>query len=733
MEHEEERRTSPLYPTGGPQTLINRPTYNEEQFHSAFKPKKTPTPTTIFQKLKDKIPARAACKQSLPDYFPIVKVLKNYRTNLKDKIIGDLAGGLTTGIMTIPQGLAYARLAGVDPVHGLYTGIFPVLIYLLLGTSQHISMGVFAVITIMIGDAVSAELPVGTMENGTSSADPIGPIDVAISVGFCVGIIQLIFFIFRLGFITRFLSDAMVSGFTTGAAFHVGASQLRDAFGIEFDRQESPAVVPKTIYLILKNIADTNAATFLIALVTVIILVAIKVINHRYRRRLRFPIPGELIVVILGTGISYGGDFQENFNVTVVNHVESGIPLPPSLRFDLVGKMFATSHPYVIAIVSFALTMSLAKVFAKKFNYKVDSNQELLAYSTANIIGSFLSCLVSSGSLSRTAVYTTAGGKTILGSGISALLILVVVLVLAQLVSYLPTAVLSAIILIALRGLMVQFKDVKRLYRVSITDMLVWIVTWLATVFLAVDLGLAVGVGFSLLVIIYRTAWPRSAVLGRIGDTDLYRDSKRYDLCCEVPSVKIFRYEASLCFANVDSFRIALLEKTNIDLAALSNAGQSNGNSQSSSEQGTPPLTPSTFRHDAAINLTRRPAPVPVHTVVIDCTVFTYLDSLGVGLLIELTKDLEKVNVQMLLAGCRWRVREMLDQAGYISEIGASHLFVTTHDAVVFAQMGLSVVGRTNEDSAPVESLEDADGSSGGNSCHDLANSDDQKVQETCV
>ena len=751
----------PSHPSGGPRTIIDRPTYNEDQFHSGFRPAPTPTPKTLIQRLKCARPSRASLTRFLLAHFPIVTTLMNYKISWKDKIIGDLAGGLTTGIMTIPQGLAYASLANVNSVYGLYTGIFPVIIYVLLGTSQHLSMGVFAVVTIMIGDAVLAQLHGaksiianetaantcngtiltvtnltnnGAILNGTISDEiPLQKEDIAIALTLVVGVVQILFYVFRLGFVTRFMSDAMVSGFTTGAAFHVAASQIRHVFGLELSYR-SPFVVPKTIYGVFKNIADTNAAAFIIAVISIVFLVIVKYVNQRYQKKLRFPIPGELIIVIIGTGVSYGGKFEENFDVKVVADLRSGVPTPRAPRFDVIVDLLSTSYPYVIAVVSFAVNMSIAKLFAKKFRYQMNSNQELLAYGTSNIFGSFFNCLVASGSLSRSAVYASCGGRTIVGSSFSALLILIVVLAIAQLFAALPKAVLAAVIFVGLRGLFVQFRDVKRLYRLSLSDMFVWIVTWLATAVVSVDIGLAVGIGFSLLVIIYRTAWPHHTLLGRMSDTDLYREVSRYYMCEEVDGIKIFRYEASLCFANAESFKAALLKSLgSINLDDPDSAlGESVQTTRSNAVNDDDDDSPPEYRRNLSARELAPQRKSPIHTVVVDCTVVTYLDSLGVGLLIELTKDLEEAGLQMLLAGCRWRVRQSLKQGLYLDKVGSDHLFVTIHDAVVFAQTGLRLMRKSGSGEVSCQPADEA-GEGSGDKSSSISSTHSNILSETSV
>ena len=636
----------------------------------------------------------------------------------------------------IPQGLAYAQLSSVAPVYGLYSNLFPTLIYVLLGTSMHVSIGVFAVINILVGDAIKAYSVKDMCSDG--SAAPLNdkyynsnscyqPIDVAVALTFAVGIVQLGMFFLQLGFFTNFLSTPLVGGFTTGAAFHVGTSQLKHVFGLNITGHSSSiATVPWTWGEILSHLGDTNAAAFLISVICITFLIVMKYVNTKYQKKLKFPIPGELVAVIIGAGVSYGAHLHDKYNVVIVNDIPSGLPTPSAPKAKLVHDMFLNYRTYVIAIVSYGLTISVCKLFAKKFKYTLGMNQELFAYGLTNVFGSFFSCLTASGSLTRTVVYANVGGRTLLGSVISALIVLVVLLVVAPLFEPLPNAILGSIVLVALRGLLMQFRDIRRLYYISKSDLFVWLVTFFATVFISVSIGLGLGVGAGMLTILWHSFMPYYCLLGQIPETDLYRDMSRFEEVHSVPGVKIFRFESSLSFANSERFRRKLLSQTEIDLnmaqkvgrsdddISLQNDGESGHNNAAVEMVGVsmdgPDNTPRR-RHVGSLSECSQPdeqiddcldssrltpnSSIPTHTVIIDCTVFTFIDSVSVEMICELSKEVEEHGVQLLLAGCRWRVRERLQAGGYMSKIGNDHLFVTIHDAVVFALHGDSLIDQT--------------------------------------
>jgi high affinity sulfate transporter 1 len=728
--------TSRRLPTGGPVTHIVRPTYNEQQFYSGFRPIDGPTPRSLLQSARNLLPN---WKLWLLSRLPIIQWLRDYPKDWKNKLVGDIAGGITTGIMMIPQGLAYAQLSSVEPVYGLYSNLFPVLIYVFLGTSMHVSIGVFAVINILVGNAIKAYgntgMCHGSGDNKSSLSQCHQPIDVAVALTFAVGIVQLGMFFLRLGFFTNFLSTPLVGGFTTGAAFHVGTSQLKHIFGLNITRQSSIATVPLTWGDILGNLGDTNAAAFLVSIICIAFLLVMKFINTKYQKKLKFPIPGELIAVIIGAGVSYGAHLHDKYNVVIVDHIPSGLPTPFVPKAALVGYMFLNYRTYVIAIVSYGLTISVCKLFAKKFKYALGMNQELFAHGVTNVFSSFFSCMVASGSLTRTVVYANVGGRTLLGSVISGLIVLVVLLVVAPLFEPLPNAILGSIVLVALRGLLMQFRDIRKLYYISKSDLFVWLVSFFGTVLISVSIGLGLGIFAGMLTILWHSFMPYYCLLGQIPETDLYRDLSRFEDVHGIPGIKIFRFESSLSFANSERFRRKLLEKARVNLSVekvdttpenisvLQDDNEARHNNDTLEMSGASVAGPEgthRLHHTVSVNSTTEEhaddcldcsrltpdSTVPTHTAIIDCTVFTFIDSVSVEMICELSKELEEYGVQLLLAGCRWRVRERLQAGGYMSNIGYDHLFVTIHDAVVFALHGDSLInqnvnGRESESLSP--------------------------------
>jgi len=438
----------------------------------------------------------------LTKLVPILSWLPRYEWR-KDAV-NDLVSGFTVAIMHIPQGMAYGMLAGVDPVVGIYTAFFPVLLYLLLGTMPHVSMGTFAVISIMVSKPVS-EL----------SGDVYTPIQVAAAVTFCVGVIQFAAGLSRLGFISILLTDTIISAFTVGASMHVLTSQIKHILGVSIARQSGPGRLVLTYVEIGKSLSTTNYVTLGISLSTLVVAVlADRVISPRLKSKCRFPLPTQLFLIVVFTTLSAYLGFGENYNVRTIDDIGQipvGIPEPSVPLHQLVPQVILDS--IAPAVVSFAIGLGLGKMFGKTHGYEVEPSQELIAQGAANIFGSFFSCIPMAGSLSRSVVQEASGCRSMLTSLTSAVLLLSVMLYLGPLFQPLPVSVLAAIILASLFGIVKKICEVRTYWSISPYEGCIWLTTFLATVFLDVDYGLVLGVLSSLCLTVLRSLAPSIVVL----------------------------------------------------------------------------------------------------------------------------------------------------------------------------------------------------------------------------
>uniref|UniRef100_A0A8B9GS24 Solute carrier family 26 member 5 n=1 Tax=Astyanax mexicanus TaxID=7994 RepID=A0A8B9GS24_ASTMX len=478
-------------------------------------------------------------KSAIFSFLPILSWLPSYP--VKEYLFGDIVSGLSTGVMQLPQGLAYAMLAAVPPVYGLYSSFYPVLLYTLFGTSRHISMGTFAVISLMIGGVAVREAPDSMFPlNGTNvtglvdfEARDARRVQVAVALTTLVGLIQLFLGVLRFGFVAIYLAEPLVRGFTTAAAIHVFVSQLKYLFGVKTKRFSGPLSVLYSLIAVFKDITSTNVTTLIVGLVCIVFLYSVKDVNERFKKKLPIPIPGEIIVVIVSTGVSYGMALFENYQVDIVGSIPVGL-LPPVIPdFTLFPNLVADA--VAIAVVGFSMGISLAKIFALKYGYSVDGNQEMIALGLCNFASSFFQTFVITSSMSRSLVQESTGGKT-------------------QYISLL---------------------DIPALWRTSKIELAVWLVAFVASVLLGLDFGLLVAVGFAILTVIYRTQRPKSVILGQIPNTGLYYDIDEYEEASECSGIKIFHSNSSIYFANSDQYVNHLKDKVSIKTAVYTSEKRS--------------------------------------------------------------------------------------------------------------------------------------------------------------
>lgn len=473
---------------------------------------------------------------NLKQYVPFLDWLPNYdQGNLK----GDLIAGLTVGVMLIPQGMAYAMIAGLPPIYGLYASTVPLLIYALLGTSRQLAVGPVAMVSLLTAAGI------GVLAEGGTEAY----IGLAIVLALMVGVIQLLLGVFRLGFLVNFLSHPVISGFTSAAALIIGLSQLKHLLGVDLARSHH---VHEILIQAVERIGETNLATLAIGVGGIVLIKLLK----KY-----LPvIPGPLMAVVFGILAVYGLGLSDGSGVKIVGEVPSGLPALslPSFSWETIELLFPTA--LAISLVSFMESIAVAKAIQSKHkNYDVIPNQELIALGSSNIIGSFFQSYPVTGGFSRTAVNDQAGAKTGMASMISAVLIVLTLLFLTPLFYFLPKAILASVIMVAVFGL-IDLKTAKHLWHADRSDFWMLLVTFIATLALGIEQGIGIGVILSLAVIIFRTTRPHIAELGRVPGTILYRNVERFDNLEVHPEILVVRVDARLYFANLNYFKDRLAE-----------------------------------------------------------------------------------------------------------------------------------------------------------------------------
>lgn len=466
-------------------------------------------------------------------FIPILSWLPNYeRKNLKR----DISAGLTVGVMVIPQGMAYAMVAGLPPIYGLYASTIPMIIYAMLGTSPQLSVGPVAMVSLLTASGI------GTLAEGGTEMFIL----LAITLTFLVGVIQIILGLFRAGFIVNFLSHPVISGFTSAAALIIGMSQLKNLLGLNIPQTN---YVHETLLNAFKQFDQINWLSFAIGIGGILLIKGVKRINAA--------IPGALVAVFISTMIVWGFDLA-NQGVKIFGEIPSGLPefLLPTLDLNLLKALLPIA--LTIALIGFMQSIAIAKAIQQKHkDYKIRPNQELVALGLANLGGAFFQSYPTTGGFARTAVNDQSGAKTGLSSIISAGLIILTLLFLTPLFYYLPAAILASIIIIAVANLL-DIKEAKRLWTANRTDFWMLIITFFATLGLGIEEGILIGVFFSIMVEVLKTTQPEYAILGRIPGSNFYRNVDRFSELEEFEGLKILRFDAPLYFANTAFFKNTL-------------------------------------------------------------------------------------------------------------------------------------------------------------------------------
>ncbi|XP_035530162.1 prestin [Morone saxatilis] len=702
---------------------IERPVYDEALVRSQLLKRKENS-TTLRQRLTQQFRCSSEkAKAAVFSFLPILTWLPSYP--VKQYLFSDVVSGLSTGVVQLPQGLAYAMLAAVPPVYGLYSSFYPVLLYTFFGTSRHISIGTFAVISLMIGGVAVREAPDDMFyvlpANGSNASAVLDVaardarrVQVAVVLTTLVGIIQLVLGILRFGFVAIYLTEPLVRGFTTAAAVHVVVSQLKYLLGVKTARFSGPLSAIYSLKAVLTDITSTNVTTLILGLACLVFLYVTKDLNERFKKKLPVPIPGEIIVVIVSTGVSYGMSLSGDYKVDVVGEIPTGL-LPPAVPdFSLLPRLVTDS--FAVAIVGFSMGISLAKTFALKYSYSVDGNQELIALGLCNFFSSFFQTFAITCSMSRSLVQESTGGKTQIAGLLSSLVVLLVVVAIGFVFQPLPQTALAAIIMVNLLGMFKQFRDIPLLWRTSRIELAIWLVAFVASVLLGLDYGLLVALAFTILTVIYRTQSPKSGVLGHVPGTGLYCDVDDYEEAAEYEGIKIFHSNSSIYFANSDLYVNALKEKTGVNPELLQSARKAiqkqkkkaNGSHNSPRRICAKYKEQSVTHEVLSINhmageqngqlgdrhsesdleeaVFLEPLST-VHSIILDWTAANFIDSVGAKAIKQVIKEYAAVDVQVVLAGCSRSLLSELDTLQFFTGIMTPEMvFPTVHDAVLRCQ-----------------------------------------------
>jgi SulP family sulfate permease len=525
--------------------------------------------------------------------------------------------GITVAVLLIPQGMAYALIAGLPPIYGLYAALTPQIIYAFLGTSRQLAVGPVAMDSLLVAAGL------GTL----TLVQPTQYIQMAILLAFLMGTIQLLLGFFRMGFIVSFLSKPVISGFTSAAAIIIGLSQLKNLIGLSLPQSNQ---LHKVILALIEVKEPIHLITVIISTVSILFIVFIKKWNRK--------IPSAIIAVTIGIlAVSFFN--LEEKGVAVVGVIPEGLPSFQLLNFDstLIKPLFPIA--LTLALVAFMEAISVAKAIEEKHDdYKVDPNQELIALGGANIVGSFFQSYPTTGGFSRTAVNNEAGAKTGIAALVSALLVALILAFFTHWFYYLPKAVLGAIILVAVINL-IDFKFPIRLYKKRKDEFVLLLITFLSTLFLGITEGILIGIVLSILILLYRTSKPHYAFLGRIGQTNYFKNIARFpEETVQRDDLIILRFDAQLFFGNIQYFKELVYK------AVEEKQGKLKG-------------------------------------FIINARAINYIDSTASEQLYELILALQQRGIRVMIVGAIGPARDLIIRSKIIKILKRQNLFITSGDA----------------------------------------------------
>ena len=450
----------------------------------------------------------------------------------KETLRADLIAGLTGAVIVLPQGVAFAIIAGLPPQYGLYTAMITPIVAALFGSSRHLISGPTTAISIVVFSSISGHAVPGTPEF----------VSLALTLTFLAGIYQFAFGLARMGMVVNFVSHTVVVGFTAGAAILIATSQMKNVLGISVQRGES---FIHTWMNLWDGIGSFNIYVFAVAITTLVLAIGIKRIKPRF--------PNLLLALIVGGVLSYLIDGAAN-GVSVVGEIPAQLPPFSSPTFSFAAIKMLAPEAFAVALLGLIEAVSISRSIAAKSHQRIDSNQEFVGQGLSNIVGSFFSSYAGSGSFTRSGVNYASGAKTPISAIFAAVILMVVVLLVAPLTAYLPLAAMGGVILVVALNL-IDIKQIKHVLVSSKSESTILLTTFFSTLFLDLEFAIYLGVLVSLVIFLARTSFPEIVTLAP--DVD-HRYNKHIltDVTIkpltQCPKLKIVRVDMSIYFGSLN-------------------------------------------------------------------------------------------------------------------------------------------------------------------------------------
>ena len=469
--------------------------------------------------------------------FPITKDLLTYN---KSTLYSDLIAGLSIAVIVIPQGLAYAMIAGLPPIYGLYAALVPQFIHGIMGTSRHPAVGPVALDSLVVAIAL-----------GALSLSGIGEVvAAAIFLATMVGILQITMGLLQMGVLANYLSRPVISGFTSAAAIIIGLNQVEHLLGLQI---ESSNQIQKMLLSVAQNFNETHLITVVVGVSAMSLILVTKKYFSKF--------PSSLLVSVFGVLLIWSTRWDLH-GVEIVGHIPAGLP-----NFDLLTvspELVRDMLPFALtlAVIGYVEIISITKELEEQEEkYFLKPNKELMALGTANLVGSFFQSYPVSASFSRSAVKFQSGALTGMTAVFSASIVGLTLLFFTSLFFYLPIAVLAGIIMVAVIRL-INIRYAIDLYKTRRDEFFLLLITCLLTLFVGISQGILTGTLLSLLLMVIRTSKPHYAILAKVSGTNYFKNISRFETDANIDdNILILRFDAQLFFGNRDYFRKIVFEE----------------------------------------------------------------------------------------------------------------------------------------------------------------------------
>ncbi|NXH35372.1 S26A7 protein, partial [Myiagra hebetior] len=589
--------------------------------------------------------------------LPILKWVPVY--NWKENLVPDTVSGMMLAIQQVTQGLAFAVLSSVHPVFGLYGSFFPVIVYAIFGMGRHVATGTFALTSLISANAVERLVPsVRTNFTVNNNSGILGlsefemqRIGVAAAVSFLGGIIQVAMFMLQLGSATFLLTEPVISAMTTGAATHVVTSQVKYLLGMKMPYISGPLAFFHIYAYVFENIRSVQLEALLLSLLSIVVLVLVKELNEKFQRNIKVVLPIDLLLIIATSIACYCADMEYVYGIEVVGNIPKGLPSPKAPSMSVLPEV--VTEAFGVALVGYVASLALAQGSAKKFKYTVDDNQEFLAHGLSNVIPSFFFCIPSAAAMGRTTLLYSTGAKTQVACLISCVLILVVIYAIGPLLYWLPMCVLASIIVVGLKGMLMQFRDLKKYWKVDKIDWSIWVSTYVFTICFAANVGLLYGVVCTIIIVIFR--FPRAKTLNLKNMKEVEYKYKAEDDCESLKQVKIVSVNSPLVFLNARKFHADLLkiiqkDGTSSQVCDIVNEVRCALHFSNHHDWGEDHVC---FSFIKCLGESVQSCHSERRVLILDCSGLNFFDYTGVSVLLQIYVDCKSRYIDVLLAHCK--------------------------------------------------------------------------------